>query len=149
MHLKCNQLVRISCPFLGINVTLSVSVEPIILEPDSNQITLLEVCFRAQINRTLLRDAVFELEMLSSTATLGVDFLPAMLLGNISIPAGFQGLFNECSIIYIIGDDEREENENIVYSFTALSEMDSVYIPPSVLYEEDAIRIVIYDNDGM
>ena len=107
-----------------------------------------EVCFHTETTRTLLRDATFEVGFHSSTATPGVDFMAMSLLGNITIPQGHRGDFKECRTIHIFGDDEEEMNEDIQFSFRALSSMDDVYIPEAVRYSPNVFRVVIYDNDG-
>ena len=130
-------------------MNLSVSVPPIILEPDNDQTTSIDVCFQTYVNGTLLRDAVFELQFINGSAALGVDVITYSLPANITVPAGHRGLFSECYTLSVIGDNEREENEDIIFAFRAFNEMDSVYIPLSVQFGADGIRIVIYDNDGV
>lgn len=123
-----------------------VTAEFNIVEPDMGDIELIEACFEVQLNRTLNRDAIFELvESNLTTAELMTDYYINVSSTLLTIPAGSRGYLRECFNFTILGDDTIEDDETIVYSIRPLSELDTVEFPQS---SNSSLTVNIIDNDG-
>ncbi len=132
----------ISCPTLfppDFSVVLNVRPRESVTEMDHGE-QRVPVCFSAQLNRTLNRNATFMFPLSNvSTASLGTDF---SLLPYISIPAGFIGEFYQCIDFLVFGDLIVEYDEFIIFDIVPVYELDRVY-------PNDYLSINIIDDDGM
>ena len=115
-----------------------------VTEPDTDDDSVVTVCFNATVILPRRRDAVFELVFNNgtTTATLDVDFSLNSTL--ITIPSGTSGYFSDCVDLVIVGDNTIEEDELVVYDLVPLSYNDSVIFPEGL----DSISVTILDNDG-
>jgi hypothetical protein len=124
-------------------VVLNVSVPPLtVSEGDDGENTTARVCFTATLNQPRSRNSVFELTVSSlSTATLGVDFVVPLVV----VPADFQGeVYMACVNITIIGDDEVEADEMVVFVVVALTQ-DNIVVSAD---GSNFVEMTIIDNDG-
>ena len=121
------------------------SAEEYVLEPDCGEFATVYVCFSASVQEPLDSAAVFEFVASDlTTATTNVDFVIQLSSPFLTIPSGFAGQYVECVHIVIIGDNEVEEDERIVFGLVPLSEQDRVTFPP----EATELVINILNNDG-
>ena len=130
---------------LDLPLTLVVSQnETDVTELDTGYISVVTVCFYANVSASRRNDAVFELILDNmTTATLDEDFTNNNTL-YITIPYGFYGNFSECADLVIVGDDVYEENEIIVYTISPQAEQDSVEYE----FGMDSLTVTIIDDDG-
>ncbi len=116
------------------------------MELDTRDFATVRACFTAELDRPLFtRDAVFEFILSNlTTATFGVDFIPNTNNSFLTIPATFSGRFEECIEVFIIGDNDIETDEVVVYDLIPLSSLDTVLFPSGA----SSLVINILENDG-
>ena len=129
---------------LGPNVTLTLGGGSV-LEPDSGESVSASVCFTATLNEPFDEDITFSVLFInifsSATATFGVDFRPNFTPPFITVPANFTGDFSQCYEFEIIGDDDYERDETIVYEVTQTN--------PPVPSFNNFLNLTILENEGM
>ena len=131
---------------LGLNVTLSLDKGSSVIEPDSGESVSASVCFTAALNEPFDEDITFSLLFVSitssATATFGVDFRPDFTSPFLTIPANFTGETSRCYGFEIIGDDEYERDEIVVYEVAQTN-------PPMPSLIRNFLNLTILENDGM
>ena len=110
--------------------TLNVEVENmgIVLEGDNGEATDVEVCFTAQVEIPLGRDAYFIFNDSSrfNSAIEGRDYIAPINFTNIVISGNFSGNFSTCVIITVLGNDVFDGLRKIVVNVTTESPLDRV-----------------------
>lgn len=138
---NCN--INIAIFFLDFTVELNV-VTPLTTRTElTDGLDTVRLCFSAQLNRTLNRNATFNFLFSDlSTASLNTDFTftsPSYL----TFTAGSSGDVMSCIEIEIDGDFLVENDEYIIYDLVPVYELDRVL--PS---ETSAFTINVVDDDG-
>lgn len=111
-----------------------------VAELDEGESSDATFCFETIVNLTRRMDARFDLLISNSTtANITSDF--SSNLSTLAISSGFEGFYNACTTLTILGDDVVEDDELIELEVRPQSERDTV------LFSE--LTIVIIDNDGM
>lgn len=118
-----------------------------VTEPDEGENITVTSCFQANVTRPRRRAAIFEISFLnSSTADLVSDFATNRIANPyIVVPVDFSGLFIECVILEVIGDNMIEEDEVIEYDVEPVADRDSV---ENIMGGAGLLRVNIFDNDG-
>lgn len=117
-----------------------------VTETDHGHNTTASVCFSAELNEPLLRDAFFDIIMSdSSTSVFGVDYTLNISSLQLVIPSGFSDRsFNICVAFVVFGNDRVDGNRSVLYNIQPQSSLDSVYIP---YYSENSTYLVVHIFD--
>ena len=114
-------------------------------EPAFGNITLVPMCFTAQVNMPLDRDAIFDLSLSNlSTASISDDFI-LNTSNPLTIVAGFYGNFSGCIDFVVIGNQDIEDTETVIYEITVRSMFDRVVFPSNA---SNLLIVTIFDNLG-
>lgn len=115
-----------------------------VIEPDEGVNSTVTLCFTAQVDGVLTREALFRFNLQGhyypNRASLGIDFYPNISSENLTVPAGVSGFYQMCVDIIIIGDNVTESEERIMYDVYSFSPFDRTNVP--------TITIYIIDNDS-
>ena len=112
----------------SVGVTLNV-LNPMVnvTEYDLGDYSIARVCFTAELNESLLRDAVFDIIISSRSTVVNYNISSPQLV----IPSHFTGQFNMCVAFTFFGNDRIDGNRTLLYNIRPQSPLDSVYIPSS------------------
>ena len=129
--------------FLSVDFSVVLNVMTPVTTEMENDAGAISLCFSAQINRTLNRNATFNFLLAdSTTASVNTDFISASP-SYITFTAGMSGDLARCIDIVVRGDSLVENNEYIVYDLVPVYDLDRVY--PS---GTPAVTVNIVDDDG-
>lgn len=114
-----------------------------VTEMEQGATETVNLCFSAQINRTLNRNATFNFLLTNyTTANVSTDFISAYP-SYITFTAGSSGNMSCCIDVVVIGDSLVENNETIVYDIVPVYDLDRVLPAGS-----PAVTINVIDDDG-
>ena len=117
-----------------------------ITETDEGENVTAMTCLTANIATPRKGAAIFEIvtNTTTTTATVGYDYVIAGMSNYITIPLGFEGDFEECVQVVVIGDGITEADEVFEAEIVpSSSDRDSVQYP-----EGSSFVVNIIDNEG-
>lgn len=132
---------------LAYDVTLTLDTTLVnVTEPESGNTTSISLCYHAEINMPLTRDSFFDLTLLDlTTATISRDFL-LNTSNPLTFVSGSSGNQSGCIDFIIIGNQEVEDAEVVMYEFRARHTFDRVLFPTNAT--TNSLTVNIFDNLG-